>query len=155
VIAGILAVGGHVCARSARRGRLDYGGRLFTFESNSVRRAVRAGGRGRGRHDLRVLGQLKPFPVTRLEGGIVPQRALCSWAQSRRVSWSVIAFGRPRRTVGVEQRGEVRLVEPGGMLPDLPHDSPDRSSRLRAARDGVCGRAGAISVAVASLMGPH
>jgi hypothetical protein len=52
---------------------------FFTLESNSVRRAVRAGGSGRGRHDLRVLGQLKPFPVTRLEGGIVPQRALSGW----------------------------------------------------------------------------
>ena len=69
MIAGILAVGGHVCARSARRGRLDYGGLLFTFESNSVRRAVRAGGSGRG-SDLRALmASSGPFPVTRLEAG--------------------------------------------------------------------------------------
>ena len=43
----------------------------------------RAGGNGRGRHDLRVLGQLKPFPVTRLEGGIVPQRALSGWRKTK------------------------------------------------------------------------
>jgi hypothetical protein len=57
-----------------------------------------------------------------------------------RVSWSVIAFGRPKVThglglyaveideahpqcaVGVKKGGEMGCVEPGGMLPDLPHN---------------------------------
>ena len=69
----------------------------FTFESNGSggrgesrpMRAVRGGGLrhagwcGRGRHDLRVFGQLEPLPVTRLGRGIVTQRTLGAGRQAK------------------------------------------------------------------------
>ena len=88
-------MGGHVCARSARRGRLDYGGRLFTFESNSVRRAVRdggcrrAGGRDRGRnYFLFVIRQGEPCCARPRRRGCAALRALSPAIAQAGCRWS-------------------------------------------------------------------
>jgi hypothetical protein len=142
----------------------------FTFESNGSggrgearhpRRAARGAGfrragdwRGRGRHDLRVMGigQIKPLPMTHLERGIVPQRALGARRQAKlrgelseaagytnelicvrarpaqvvdRLSPDAVQVHKPHEegAVCVQKRREMRRVEPGCMLPDLPHDT--------------------------------
>lgn len=118
--------------------------------------------RGRGWHDLR--GQLNPLPVTNLEGGIVPQRALGSRRQAKlrgqlpgsprdarelvfgnrvRPAQNIYGLGlhavevdepHPERAVGLEQRREMRRVEPDGVSFDFPHDS---AHALVAPSDGA------------------
>jgi hypothetical protein len=92
--------------------------------------------------------------VTHLEGSIVPQRPLCARRQAKLRGELSEAASYPRELIGdcvrpaqivdrlglhgmqideahpegavrVEQRGEVWLVEPRGMLSDFPHDSAD------------------------------
>jgi hypothetical protein len=101
--------------------------------------------------------------VANLEGGIVPQRALGGRAQAKlrgelseaagytnelicvrarpaqvvdRLSPDAVQVHKPHEegAVCVQKRREMRRVEPGGMFPDLPHDT---TNPLIAPADGT------------------
>jgi hypothetical protein len=145
-------------------------------------RRCAAGGRGRWRHDLSILGvgQSNPLPMAHLEGsicrnarsavGLKPScAASCPRRPAMRVSWSVVALGRPRSSTGaaptpckstnLTKRAPYAYKSDAKCGPSsqvacfriFRRTRRTRSSRFRTACDGLRGVAGGSSVAVASL----